>query len=645
MFDTDQGARIVWNNLRARHYSVLILMAIVALETSAIAIDRFVLAESEEAFVVESSFQNNSFIRSFRMADASCAVLPVRINDFSVAHENNVSSNIYVSPLLENKKESTVTTVAALPAEDHIVSQRVSADFVAASGNQDSYSNYIEYSVQPGDNISNIAEMCGTKTDAIKKANNLDNSIKAGQTIVVPTQRTHMVYTVKKGDSLSRIASRFNVSMENLINANSLKTHVLMADQKIIIPVAKTEAGLALVKSPTSSEERTKKVALVRSENLEKVKDSSKLQMIKLDNKLQMVAAAAPAQKSEISFDDDSKKTSSTAVAKAKTPAKESVELKLNNSTRASVASADTKKSVKAAETAKAEIAKTAANAVAIKQEAEADLEDESEEVESITYKVAKGDSLLKIAHKFNTTAAQIQSDNNIKGDVLKLGQSLKISPNKKLYRVVKSEDVANAKASEATTVIKHKVQTGESLSLLAKKYNTSISDIVSENNMTNTVVMAGETIKIPVKKNKNFKITKVQSKSSKKVSWKTPTKGWLSSPYGWRLHPVRKKRLFHAGIDIAAPKGTAINCVAPGRVIYAGTRTGYGKLIIVSHENGLSTRYAHCSQILVKNGQIVKEGQLIGKVGATGVATGPHLHFEVRKNGKTQNPTSYVKL
>mgnify|MGYP003297669441 CR=1 FL=1 len=393
MFDTDQGARIVWNNLRARHYSVLILMAIVALETSAIAIDRFVLAESEEAFVVESSFQNNSFIRSFRMADASCAVLPVRINDFSVAHENNVSSNIYVSPLLENKKESTVTTVAALPAEDHIVSQRVSADFVAASGNQDSYSNYIEYSVQPGDNISNIAEMCGTKTDAIKKANNLDNSIKAGQTIVVPTQRTHMVYTVKKGDSLSRIASRFNVSMENLINANSLKTHVLMADQKIIIPVAKTEAGLALVKSPTSSEERTKKVALVRSENLEKVKDSSKLQMIKLDNKLQMVAAAAPAQKSEISFDDDSKKTSSTAVAKAKTPAKESVELKLNNSTRASVASADTKKSVKAAETAKAEIAKTAANAVAIKQEAEADLEDESEEVESFNL---RGEQLYK---------------------------------------------------------------------------------------------------------------------------------------------------------------------------------------------------------------------------------------------------------
>ena len=81
----------MWNNLRARHYSVLILLAIVALETSAIAIDRLVFAESEEAFVIESSFQNNSFIKSFRMADANCAVLPVRINNFASAQDNNIS--------------------------------------------------------------------------------------------------------------------------------------------------------------------------------------------------------------------------------------------------------------------------------------------------------------------------------------------------------------------------------------------------------------------------------------------------------------------------------------------------------------------------------------------------------------------------
>ncbi|MDD2998435.1 MAG: M23 family metallopeptidase, partial [Candidatus Riflebacteria bacterium] len=80
------------------------------------------------------------------------------------------------------------------------------------------------------------------------------------------------------------------------------------------------------------------------------------------------------------------------------------------------------------------------------------------------------------------------------------------------------------------------------------------------------------------------------------------------------------------------------------GRVIYAGRRSGYGNLVIVSHANGYSTRYAHCSRILVKKGQQVKAGQLIARVGATGVATGNHLHFELRKNGKTQNPLTFLR-
>ncbi|MFA6749234.1 MAG: M23 family metallopeptidase, partial [Candidatus Riflebacteria bacterium] len=96
-------------------------------------------------------------------------------------------------------------------------------------------------------------------------------------------------------------------------------------------------------------------------------------------------------------------------------------------------------------------------------------------------------------------------------------------------------------------------------------------------------------------------------------------------------------------GIDIAAPKGTPILAATNGKVIYAGRRSGYGNLIIVSHANGYSTRYAHCSSIIARKGQQVKAGQIIGRVGATGVATGNHLHFEVRKNGKTLNPVSFI--
>jgi murein DD-endopeptidase MepM/ murein hydrolase activator NlpD len=621
----------VWNNLRARHYSVLILLAIVALETSAIAIDRLVFAESEEAFAIESSFQNNSFIQSFRMADANCAVLPVRINNFVSAQDNNISHSD--KKLVSDK----VPSEKAAPAISK-VAKSISADFVAAASNKDNYTNIVEYDVQPGDSLSNIAELFGTKTEKIKQVNKLDNKsvIKAGQTIKVPTKSNSMVYTVKKGDSLSKIASRFNVSIENLVNENNLKSHVLMAEQKIKIPVD-NRANLKMAKT---EEKAVASLPIVKTNQIKKAEDPKKLQLVKLDTKLPTAPAVAPAKKVEIDFTkDDFLKKPAPVVAKAKTQKKNDVEtVELNLS-----------KTIMRASTAAVSESKNENEAIlipAIPAFAKSEELDSDDSVEYIVYKVAKGDNLSKIASKHNTTVAQIQNDNGISGDKLKVGQSLKIKPNQKLYRVIKKENVAKADVEpEAKTIVNHKVQNGESLSIIAKKYNTTVRDIVNENNMTNTVLMTGQTIKVPEKKKKNYKITTVSSKNKEKYAWKAPTKGWVSSPYGWRNHPVRKKRIFHAGLDLAAPKGTAIYSVAPGRVIFAGTRGGYGKLVIISHENGLSTRYGHCSKILVKNGQFVKEGQLIAKVGATGVATGNHLHFEVRKNGKTQNPINYIKL
>ena len=102
-----------------------------------------------------------------------------------------------------------------------------------------------------------------------------------------------------------------------------------------------------------------------------------------------------------------------------------------------------------------------------------------------------------------------------------------------------------------------------------------------------------------------------------------------------------------HSGLDLAAPTGTAIYAAASGTVVCASTSTGgysgYGKLIKIDHGNGVQTWYAHCSQILVSNGQKVTAGQQIGKVGSTGYATGPHLHFEVRIDGKTYNPQNWL--
>lgn len=116
-----------------------------------------------------------------------------------------------------------------------------------------------------------------------------------------------------------------------------------------------------------------------------------------------------------------------------------------------------------------------------------------------------------------------------------------------------------------------------------------------------------------------------------------------ISSPFGMRFHPVFKTKAMHTGIDIRAPKGTPVKAAGDGLVLYAGWLRGYGQIVIIDHGKGISTVYAHQSQINVQEGDRVKTGTVIGRVGSSGVSTGPHLHFEVRIQGKAQNPLSYL--
>lgn len=118
---------------------------------------------------------------------------------------------------------------------------------------------------------------------------------------------------------------------------------------------------------------------------------------------------------------------------------------------------------------------------------------------------------------------------------------------------------------------------------------------------------------------------------------------GWISSGYGYRSDPFNGRRQFHKGVDIAAEKGTKIYAVAGGIVIKATRHPQYGWMVEIDHRNGYVTVYAHASEILVSKGDVVKKGQEIAKVGSTGRSTGPHLHFEVHKNGLTINPSPFL--
>ncbi len=124
------------------------------------------------------------------------------------------------------------------------------------------------------------------------------------------------------------------------------------------------------------------------------------------------------------------------------------------------------------------------------------------------------------------------------------------------------------------------------------------------------------------------------------------PVKNIVTSYYGWRT--LNGQSDFHYGIDLRAAVGTKIAASDGGKVAFAGTLGGmnasYGKLIIIDHENGFRTYYAHLSSFSVKTGDRVYQGQIIGKSGVTGNVTGPHLHFEIRKDGKTQDPLKYLQ-
>lgn len=127
------------------------------------------------------------------------------------------------------------------------------------------------------------------------------------------------------------------------------------------------------------------------------------------------------------------------------------------------------------------------------------------------------------------------------------------------------------------------------------------------------------------------------------KFTWPTPGYTYITSKYGMRFHPILKQNKLHTGIDIRVPKGAKIVAADSGRVIHVGYNSAYGNMIIIDHGGEISTLYAHLSKFETKVGAIVAKGQVIGRVGSTGWSTGPHLHFEVRKNGTPINPNTYL--
>lgn len=245
--------------------------------------------------------------------------------------------------------------------------------------------------------------------------------------------------------------------------------------------------------------------------------------------------------------------------------------------------------------------------------------ESETPRVRLVTYTVRAGDTLTAIAQAFRTSTASIAQINNLSSpDLLSVGMKLSVMEN-------------------ASGVVV-KVAQGDTLWDISRRYGVSIAEIAHVNNLDVTQVLpVGTTLLLP---GASARSVPVVSRSS---SFRWPIQGSLTSSYGWRTHPISGQESFHDGLDIAASSGTAIGAALGGKVKYAGWLGGYGRLVTIDHGDGLETRYAHMSAFNVSQGQIVSAGDIIGYVGQSGDATGPHVHFEIRKNGRTLNPRDYL--
>lgn len=241
-------------------------------------------------------------------------------------------------------------------------------------------------------------------------------------------------------------------------------------------------------------------------------------------------------------------------------------------------------------------------------------------------YQVQAGDTYGTLAKKFTLSESTLRSANsaNDRSEPLN-GMSMMIPIKDGIY---------------------HRVLEGQGLADIAKAYGIPLGNLLASNHKkSDSDVRVGEVLCLPGGKylsKSDIQWIGLNSLVVDKVFVK-PTTGRFADGFGYRIDPINGKERFHSGLDLAPGLGARVVAAQGGKVVFADIRAGFGRLIILDHGHELTTWYGHLDEILVKRGRMVKKGELIGRVGKSGRATGPHLHFEVRVKGKPKNPLLYL--
>ncbi|NLM72020.1 MAG: LysM peptidoglycan-binding domain-containing M23 family metallopeptidase [Synergistaceae bacterium] len=240
-------------------------------------------------------------------------------------------------------------------------------------------------------------------------------------------------------------------------------------------------------------------------------------------------------------------------------------------------------------------------------------------------YVVAEGDSLWSISNSQNLEIDTLIGCNNLNNiNVIRPGITLRVPNQDGIF---------------------YKVKKGDALAGIAKKFSITVERIKEANGKDAEPLVADKEIFLPGARPETTQAKGSAGKvtaASRNYRW--PVVGKINSPFGWRRHPITRRRDFHTGIDIKSPRGRAIHASKAGVVEYSGWMGGYGKVVVIKHNDGNSTLYAHCSTLSVRKGQKIAQGQAIATVGTTGRTTGPHLHFEIRRGKSPVNPLGLLK-
>jgi len=239
---------------------------------------------------------------------------------------------------------------------------------------------------------------------------------------------------------------------------------------------------------------------------------------------------------------------------------------------------------------------------------------------------VRQGDSLWRISRQYGVDMKSLMRANSLtETSILQVGMRLVIPK--------ETGRTAVASSSSATSWGTYTVKKGDTLWSISRRFGIPLRELLQANGLRETsVLQIGQVLRVPSRGG----VPAALSEAQQGFIW--PVNGRISSRFGPR------GRGFHYGIDIIAPVGTVVRAAESGVVSYSGWMSGYGRVVIITHASGLQTVYAHNSVNLVREGQRVNKGDPIARVGSTGNATCPHLHFEVRRNGRPVDPLEFLR-